>query len=495
MDEKTLLKGLKDPRWRLANLYWVVNKSGQRVLFEPNKAQQAFLAGATNSDIILKARQLGYSTLACLIALDECVFYNDQSALIVAHTRDDAEKLFASKILYAWNNLPEAIRATRGVTHQTQSLLRWKHGSSIQVSNSGRSGSFTRVHISEFGKLCARFPDRAREVVTGTLPAAGKNPVTIESTAEGQEGYFYEFYSKAARNEGRFKLHFSPWWVDPDYVLSPDLVTFTEQHRLYFNRLKHEHGIELTLQQKAWWVDQEMVLGGDMKRENPSFAEEAFEQAIEGSYFAAQTAHADTTGAFGRFPYDSRFVVNTFWDLGRNDYNVIWLHQFVDKRHRMIGYYENSGEHISHYAQWLEQWRKDHNEARWGDHYWPHDGRREDLFLEQGRLGEAEKHGLRPQIVERPAVKMDAIDAARAIFPSTDFDKEACAQGIKRLRHYRKEWDDSREVWKDRPRHDDNSHAADAFMTFACGWTGASDTQINTYKRKQRQKRPSSWVA
>ena len=37
-----------------------------------------------------------------------------------------------------------------------------------------------------------------------------------------------------------------------------------------------------------------------------------------------------------------------------------------------------------------------------------------------------------------------------------------------RLRAYRKEWDEGRGVWKDRPRHDEASHGADAFLTFAC---------------------------
>ena len=39
---------------------------------------------------------------------------------------------------------------------------------------------------------------------------------------------------------------------------------------------------------------------------------------------------------------------------------------------------------------------------------------------------------------------------------------------LKRLRAYRKEWDEQRGVWKDRPQHDDASHGADAFLTFAC---------------------------
>ena len=45
---------------------------------------------------------------------------------------------------------------------------------------------------------------------------------------------------------------------------------------------------------------------------------------------------------------------------------------------------------------------------------------------------------------------------------------------MRRLRAYRKEWDESRGVWKDRPRHDEASHGADAF-TFACsGYTPPS---------------------
>ena len=47
--------------------------------------------------------------------------------------------------------------------------------------------------------------------------------------------------------------------------------------------------------------------------------------------------------------------------------------------------------------------------------------------------------------------------------------------GMRRLRAYRKDWDESRGVWKDRPRHDEASHGADAFLTFACsGYTAPS---------------------
>jgi hypothetical protein len=50
----------------------------------------------------------------------------------------------------------------------------------------------------------------------------------------------------------------------------------------------------------------------------------------------------------------------------------------------------------------------------------------------------------------------------------SQFDEQGCSLGLRRLRAYRKEWDESRGVWKDRPRHDEASQGADAFLTFAC---------------------------
>ena len=92
-----------------------------------------------------------------------------------------------------------------------------------------------------------------------------------------------------------------------------------------------------------------------------------------------------------------------------------------------------------------------------------------------------------PRVVERPKVKGEAINAARAAFAKCQFDEAACAQGLKRLRAYRKEWDDQRGVWRDRPMHDDASHGADAFLTFACSGFTPPDTG-------KVRKKDYSWV-
>jgi hypothetical protein len=467
-------EAMHSANWRLANLYTIQDKKGNRVPFRPNETQLEYLKNCTKSDLILKARQLGMTTLMCIVGLDEVLFRNDWRVAIIAHTLNDANEIFETKVKFPYDQLPDQIKASRIAKNDRAGLLRFDHGSSIRVATSARSGTLQRLHISEFGKICATSPGKAREIVTGAFPAVGQNPKTIESTAEGQEGYFYQFCDEAQRGIGQFGFHFFPWWKDTGNFWPEDLTRLSKEHVAYFHALEIDQKIKLSAEQKSWWVREEMVLGGDMKRENPSTADEAFEQAVEGAYFSAQMAHADSNGQIARFPIDHKYPVNTFWDLGRNDMLTIWLHQRIGTRDRFVGYYENSGEHIAHYARWLSDWARD-KQIDFLDHYWPHDGDRQDLFLENGRMAEAEEYGLKPRIVKRVQSKMLAIDAARARFANCDFDLTECEVGLKRLRHYRKEWDDSREVWKNQPRHDDNSHGADAFMTFATGYSTISE--------------------
>src|SRR5215213_2860249 len=92
--------------------------------------------------------------------------------------------------------------------------------------------------------------------------------------------------------------------------------------------------------------------------------------------------------------------------------------------------------------------------------------------------------GFHPTVVERPKCKQEAIAAARTAFARCEFDEQGCGSGLRRLRAYRKEWDESRGVWKDRPRHDDASHGADAFLTVASNYTPPS--ALPTRKRDTR---------
>lgn len=486
-----------DPRWRLSNLYWITDKAGKAVPFVPNTAQLKFLDEVHALNLILKARQLGFTTLCCLIYLDACLFTPHTRAGVIAHKLDDAKVIFRDKIKFPYDRLDEGLKAAVPAVQDSADTLTFGNNSSVRVSTSMRSGTLQYLHVSEFGKICAQAPDKAREIVTGALNTVEAGQfVVIESTAEGQEGPFFEMTQRARARAAAgasltaldYKFHFFPWWEDAAYALDDAAVTIGAEDAAYFERLE-EAGVTLTLAQRRWWSRKAETLGGDMKREYPATADEAFEQALEGAYFAQELFAATKQGRIGGFPYDPRATVQTFWDLGRNDLNTIWLHQHVDGFDRFIGYYENAGEFIGHYVAWLNAWAKERN-ASFGDHHLPHDGDRESLWLESGTKGVMSGLGFHPRIIERPRSKLEAISAARAVLSRCQFDQAGCALGLKRLRAYRKEWDEERGVWKDRPRHDDASHGADAFLTFAC----SGHRPPNKRFTRQLEYRDYSWM-
>lgn len=491
-----------DPRWRLTNLYKITDKSGKAVPFEPNESQLQFLDEIHSMNIILKARQLGFTTLCCLIYLDACIFTPNTRAGVIAHKLDDAKVIFRDKIKFPYDNLDEGIKALVATRQDSADTLTFANNSSIRVSTSMRSGTLQYLHISEFGKICSQYPDKAREIVTGTLNAVEAGQfVVIESTAEGQEGRFYEMVQSARKKlaEGTelsdldYKFHFFPWWRDGQYRLSNGYFAIGQEDQDYFDKLTAQ-GIITTPEQQSWYIKKAEVQGGDMRREYPSTPDEAFEQALEGAYFAHEMLAASKQKRIGAFPFIPSAVVNTFWDLGRNDLNTIWLHQFVDGYHRFVGYYENSGEFIGHYVSWLREWGKERN-ATFGEHYIPHDGDRQSLWLEGGTLAVMDGLGFRPNVVERPALKSESIAAARSKLALSQFDETGCSTGLKRLRAYRKEWDDLRGVWKDKPRHDDASHGADGYQTFATSNYTPPRPLASQSRYSSRSSSSSSWMA
>ena len=95
-----------DWRWRLANLYWIVNEAGVQELFTPNHEQLDLLENLHGNNLILKARQLGFTTLIDILALDQVLFTPNYSAAIIAHGLMEAGKIFRNKVQFPWNPLP-----------------------------------------------------------------------------------------------------------------------------------------------------------------------------------------------------------------------------------------------------------------------------------------------------------------------------------------------------------------------------------------------------
>jgi hypothetical protein len=470
---------LANRRWRLDNLYHIIDKDGRRIPFRLNWAQEALLDGLHHQNVILKARQLGFTTFIQLFMLDACLFNSNIRAGTIAHKLDDAKTIFRDKVKYPYDNLPEQIKAARPIAKDSADELMFNNNSSIRVGTSMRSGTLQYLHISEYGKLCAQFPDKAREVRTGALNTVQAGQVVfLESTAEGKEGHFYEL-SDAAQSKLRmgtpltpldFKFHFFPWWKAPEYELAPTGVIIPEPQRKYFEGLEAMHGIALSPDKRAWYVKKSEVQMADMKREYPSTPEEAFEASVEGAYYGQEMATAELQGRIGHFPASPDLPVHTAWDIGRHDYTAIWFWQRLGKRIRVVHFFQNTGEGLPYYAVELRKLYEAKGWRRKGAiDYVPHDARVTEWGSDRSRIEQMFAQRLNPQIATELDLA-DGINAVRAILPICEFDAQACAEGISMLKSYRKEWDEIRGCWKDRPRHDMASHGADAFRYLAAAY-------------------------
>jgi len=459
----------ENPKWRLNNLYKILDEKGDIVDFRMNDVQERLYDSIHGMDTVLKARQLGMTSLIQLIMLDACVFKPNVRAGVIAHNQEDARSFFRDKVKLPYDHLPEALKEANPATQDAAAVLTFANNSSIRVGTSLRSGTFQYLHISEYGKMCALYPEKAREVRTGALNTvhAGQY-IFVESTAEGREGHFYEMCKRAQSNKRRqtpltaldFRFHFFPWFDRGSYRLTEE-VTLTRRQTEYFAKLATDHKIILHKDQMAWYVKKAEQQGEDMLREFPSTWEEAFQASIEGAYYEAQFRKIDEDGRIGKIPHDTSLKVDTWWDLGMADSMAIWFAQRHGKEIRLIDHYEASGEGLAHYAAVLETKAREDGYV-YGMHAAPHDIKVRELSSGKSRLETARTLGIDFEVCSNHAVS-DGIEAVRNVLGQCWFDEQKCADGIQSLRSYRKEWNDKLGTWSSNPRHDRSSHSSDSF--------------------------------
>lgn len=492
---KDFQKNMASQKWRLNNIYWIVNEKGQKVKFQLNMVQQILYRFLWFLSIILKSRQHGVTTFFCILYLDICLFNSNVRAGIIAHNREDAEAFFKDKVKFAYDNLPKVIKDGRPAKTDSARELLFTNNSAIRVGTSLRSGTLQYLHISEFGKLCRKFPDKAKEIVTGALNTVHAGQfIAIESTAEGNEGYFFDYCQDAKKKkEGNvkltkldFKFFFFPWWQDPRNALDVQGVIISKPLDGYFRTLKFKHHITLNAQQKAWYSKKWETQGDEMKREHPSTPEEAFEARIEGAYFTSQFQKIYKEKRITVFPLEEGYPVDTWWDLGvrASDTTAIWFTQTIGHMIHVFDFYENYNEGLPFYKDYLRD-----AGYKFGKHTAPHDINNTEWGTGKTRVEKALELGIDFEIAPRLRKDIqndaDQISAARSIFPHCIFHEVNCADGIKALENYRREWDDKRGTYRDKPYHNWASNPADAFITMAVAHEFASIAADFTPKRQR----------
>ena len=230
--------------------------------------------------IILKARQMGFSTETEAIIFKNVVTHHNYNAGIVAHKEDSTTNLFnMSKRMLEY--LPDSIKPEQKKSNAKELVFNNSIGTGLDSrikcmtaggQGIGRSDTFNALHLSEL----AFWEGDKKTIMTGLLQSVPNTPdsmIIIESTANGYE-YFKEMWDKAVAGENDFYPLFIGWNELKEYSMPYTGFELTQEEK----DLQKQY--DLTLDQLTWrrWCIKNNCSGDidQFKQEYPICPEEAF---------------------------------------------------------------------------------------------------------------------------------------------------------------------------------------------------------------------------
>lgn len=209
---------------------------------------------------------------------------------------------------------------------------------------------------------------------------------------------------------------------------------------------------------ELWAARKEM---GDDKY-NQEF-ECSFNAAVEGSYYGKLLNDLEEKGRMCNIDRDDLCRTYVAWDLGMGDSTALFVAQVTGQEIRIMDYVENHGQGLDWYVGWLKD-----NKWHQAEQLLPHDVEVRELGTGKSRLEVLREAGLDVRVLPRLSVE-DGIQAVRRMIPKCWFNMPQVKQGLDCLRNYRREYDEKRNVFYDKPMHDWASHGSDAFRYLALG--------------------------
>jgi hypothetical protein len=261
----------------------ILDKEKRLVPFRWNKAQAHFHANRTGRDLILKARQLGFSTYVQGEMFRRTVT-GTRTTITLAHDADTTAKLRIMADRYwencKFNNIQPARKyanASMTTYPEFDSVCTIATAGNVET---GRGDTYTDLHGSEVA-----FWKDAERIIAGALQGGSPDAV-LESTPNGAQGYFYERCMEAYRGDGVWRLHFYPWWWDEGYQMPYDYhMEYTDEE----GALVARHGLEP--EQIAWRRMKQKELRGLFVQEYP-------EDPITCFLTSGNSYFGDLTGVF-----------------------------------------------------------------------------------------------------------------------------------------------------------------------------------------------------
>ncbi|MBE2938795.1 DNA packaging protein, partial [Anoxybacillus flavithermus] len=199
------------------NFIKIIDNNGDTVPFVLNFEQEQFMNEMGKYNIILKGRQIGFTTLSLAYMLYSACTKPDTNYIIMTHHASVSKSLFV-KLKKMYKSLPHEKYPNLfpKTLLNNRDELYLDNGSRIIIATAQgedaiSGNSFQMIHLSEMAKYPA---DVQEEIIATCIPALAKNEssaIIIESTAFGFNTY-QEMFMKAWRDkESVWKAHFYSW--------------------------------------------------------------------------------------------------------------------------------------------------------------------------------------------------------------------------------------------------------------------------------------------
>lgn len=247
--------------------------------------------------------------------------------------------------------------------------------------------------------------------------------------------------------------------------------TYENQPGAFVERLSAEDtgvftAMQLALERKVYIDLYGKTLGDSLFRQE--YLSE-WDAAVLGAVFGSEIKALREQGRAMPLVYDPRFPVDTSWDIGVGDTNVILFWQTVGSFERLIDWYASSDTGIEHYAEVLARKRYFYHR-----HIGPHDIQNREWGLNGvTRMATAKKLGIHFERMPNVA-KTDSIAAGARLINNmvvnvhdepVEDPMDDCAFVLEAFEQYHFTFDKERRVMSTNPVHDWSSHYCDALMT------------------------------
>lgn len=231
-----LIDKFRDPLWRVANLYKIINKQSQLVNLIPNPVQKQINLCDAKRKAILKARQFGVTTNELIKLLDCAVWGKNINIAILAHKREAIQQIF-NIVRTGYNSMPDPLKPELAKGGGSQYKLEFpKRNTKIYVSLDIRGGTNHYLHISE----AAFIPKDRLDATLETVPLDGH--ITYETTANGLN-HFYDLWVEGS---GKYKKHFYPWYFSEEYRIPSSRLIWTDSELDLADKAKRLFNIDIT---------------------------------------------------------------------------------------------------------------------------------------------------------------------------------------------------------------------------------------------------------